>query len=701
MSADTPEQAELVARIEAHALRLAVLDDRAVRAADAYTAAAKEAHPDFAAARNRGVPQVKPRLPDGSEPALFALLSGGQTIDVDEDLLLGIIAAGSSADLEDYVLPAAWADDRVIKLLADHFPEFVGCRIRRGARALLQKQIEEKHGCIVDPATNELEKVATITPLAATGRFQLRADKRSQHMITAALEAGLITETGEIIAQADAEPAAPASAVPAPRTKAAVIPTAEQQAVMDAFAEGVSLVVEAGAGTGKTSTLALAAAAVPSRRGLYVAYNRAIADDAKGKFPPSVRCSTAHALAMGAVGHMWRHRLNGPRIPARQQAKLLSITGAVKAGDKMLAPERIARLAIETVENFCKSADEEPGAWHVPWKPGLDTKDVHAELADQILPVARRAWADLSAREGTLRFDHGHYLKHWQLSHPVLSADFILFDEAQDASPVILDVIVSQKDSQLVAVGDRNQAINGWTGAVNSMDRFPADMRLPLSQSFRFGRAVAREANKWLAILGADLRLTGFDRISSKVATLENPDAILCRTNAEAMSQAMTAMGAGRATAIVGGGEAIRALAEAAEALKAGRPTSHPELFAFTSWAEVQDHAANDATGSDLRVLVDLIDDHGPEKIIAMVGQLTDEIHAQTVISTAHKAKGREWDSVRIATDFREPRRDPEHDGEPEIPADVAMLAYVAVTRAKLTLDRAGLAWVDKYATTS
>ena len=86
-------------------------------------------------------------------------------------------------------------------------------------------------------------------------------------------------------------------------------PTSEQQAIIDAYKSGGNLVVEAGAGTGKTSTLRLLAAAAPGRRGIYVAYNRAIADDAKRSFPANVTCATAHSLAFRAVGRRFAHRL--------------------------------------------------------------------------------------------------------------------------------------------------------------------------------------------------------------------------------------------------------------------------------------------------------------------------------------------------------------------------------------------------------
>jgi superfamily I DNA/RNA helicase len=103
-----------------------------------------------------------------------------------------------------------------------------------------------------------------------------------------------------------------------------------------------------------------------------------------------------------------------------------------------------------------------------------------------------------------------------------------------------------------------------------------------------------------------------------------------------------------------------------------------------------------DASGSDLKVFVQLIDTYGPEVVIDIVDRLSPEEAAEVVVSTAHKAKGREWPTVRIATDFPEPRRG--HNGQPaQVPRADAMLAYVAVTRAHHTLDREGLAWVEAW----
>lgn len=92
----------------------------------------------------------------------------------------------------------------------------------------------------------------------------------------------------------------------------------------------------------------------------------------------------------------------------------------------------------------------------------------------------------------------------------------------------------------------------------------------------------------------------------------------------------------------------------------------------------------------------------GPDAILAAVDKLTDEVHADVTVSTAHKAKGREWPTVRIGDDFPPPKDTDQHDAEgrpiPEPVNDTdARLAYVAVTRARRRLDLDGLSWIDAY----
>ncbi|GHH29534.1 hypothetical protein GCM10018780_87710 [Streptomyces lanatus] len=179
---------------------------------------------------------------------------------------------------------------------------------------------------------------------------------------------------------------------------------------------------------------------------------------------------------------------------------------------------------------------------------------------------------------------------------------------------------------------------------------------------------------------------------------------MLCRTNVGAMAQVMILMAAGYRVALAGGGDSLQALALAARDLKEGRRTHHPELILFPHWGDLQDYAAHDPAGRDLQPLVNLVDTHGTDTILAAVARLAPEPHAQVTVSTAHKAKGREWSRVLIADDFARPENNipEEPTGTVTPPPDLiddaeARLAYAAVTRTRQRLDLGGLSWIHDH----
>lgn len=478
--------------------------------------------------------------------------------------------------------------------------------------------------------------------------------------------------------------------------------TDEQTTAADRFHAGEHIALQAGAGTGKTSTLALLAHRT-RRTGRYLAYNKAIAQDAATRFPTTVTCKTAHALAYAAVGHRYRTRLNAPRQPSWKTGHALGITKTIRIGDRDLTPRALSYATLRTIARFCHSADPALADHHVPPLRSLDNPAHHSQLIAAVMPFAHKAWSDLQNPDtGAVRFDHDHYLKIWALTQPKISADYLLLDEAQDANPVVEQIFNAQRDhAQLVMVGDSAQAIYGWRGARDIMTTFPGT-RLTLSKSFRFGPRLAAEANRWLAIAGAPLRLAGTDTIPTTLGPAGQPDAVLCRTNVGAMLEVMQLLETHHRVALTGGGEALRVLARAAYDLKSGRRTSHPELLLFPTWGDLQDYAGNDPAGGDLQPLVDLVDTHGTDTILNAVQRLDSEDTADVTVSTAHKAKGRQWGSVRIADDFTPPRDSDEKDasGRP-VPGPIdeaeARLAYVAITRARHQLDLGGLSWINQH----
>lgn len=166
----------------------------------------------------------------------------------------------------------------------------------------------------------------------------------------------------------------------------------------------------------------------------------------------------------------------------------------------------------------------------------------------------------------------------------------------------------------------------------------------------------------------------------SQLGRVEVPDAVLCRGNADALAEVLRFLEQGVPVALAGGGKPLLQIAKAAIDLQAGRRTSHHELFLFSSWGEVQEYAEQDSAAAELKAIVELVDAYGPQQIIAAVERMAEEDQARVVVSTVHKAKGREWRRVRIGDGFT-PEADEQRSTRGVHPAE-ARLIYVAVTRA-------------------
>ncbi|MFG2662279.1 UvrD-helicase domain-containing protein [Streptomyces sp. NPDC048425] len=469
--------------------------------------------------------------------------------------------------------------------------------------------------------------------------------------------------------------------------------TEEQAAARDSFASGNDLALVAGAGTGKTSTLVMMGAA-SRRRGMYIAFNKPIAQEARTRFADNVYCSTSHGLAYRALGGRFKARLDASRhMPLWRTAQLLGIDRDLALGSRRLKPTTLAHQVMEMVRHFCYSTDQQVAARHLGTVNGLDDQSQQF-LAGVLLPRARWAWNDVCSPNGTLPFKHDHYLKMWALTRPRLHTDYILLDEAQDTNPVLEEVFLAQ-DAQRVCVGDPSQEIYEWRHAKDIMSGFPGQ-RMELTQSFRFGPAIADVANHWLRAATSTMQLTGHAAEPSRLTEVNVPDAVLCRGNADALAEVLRFLDQNVPVALVGGGKPLLTIAKAAIDLQAGRRTSHHDLALFSSWDEVREYAEQDSAAADLKAIVELVDTYGPQQIIRTVQRMTDEAQARVVVSTVHKAKGREWNRVRIGTGFT-----PLDDAPRAVHPAAARLIYVAVTRARHLLDITGIKRLQAQSTSA
>lgn len=459
-------------------------------------------------------------------------------------------------------------------------------------------------------------------------------------------------------------------------------PTEEQFEALEAFRAGDSLKITAFAGAGKTTTLTMLANSRTSR-GAYLAFNRAIANEAKEKFPDTVDCRTTHSMAYHSV--MSAHRFSGGQmnntLTSPQLAELFDFKAKTFADRIRLDRVQQAHLTLRTVKQFCQSDAANIGPEHVPHYGRLLglPEETMQEIRAWAVDSARSLWKDMAnPRNGQIPLGHDGYLKLWAMGRPKLGFDFILLDEAQDTNPAVLGVLQDQ-DAQIVYVGDRHQQIYEWRGAINAMSRITDCEEVYLTQSFRFGPAIAEQAARILGTLGEKKKLRGNERIASRIATAGSTRTVLTRTNATVFTEALDALRADTKPHIVGGTDELKRLLHDVDHLQRSEIATSPEFFGFSNWAEVVAFSETEE-GEDIRTFVQLVEQHGRGRMwAAILNAESNETSADFILSTAHKAKGREWPSVRLAPDFLGSRISTQN---PSLESEVRLF-YVAMTRAK------------------
>ena len=448
--------------------------------------------------------------------------------------------------------------------------------------------------------------------------------------------------------------------------------------------------------THNTSTLQMGGEAWPRSRErlLYLAFNKKTADEAARRMPRNTESRTAHSLAYRAIGVRgsgWERKL-ALRPRASEVADWLGIPGDGGFGRTRWNATAAVR---QTMRNYTHSADEVVSAHHVSATHVMAVVDEQTRLsyASWCLSMARKLWeATRNPSEERVALSHDDYLKIFQLSDPRILADVIMFDEFQDADPVVLWIVMRQLGrARVVAVGDENQAVYSWRGAVNAMGRF--DVReLPLSESFRFGPEIAAAASDVLAWRGEVRTLTGRGLSDGMVGVgavdRSRPHAVVCRSNHGVFLAALEAVQARRTISVIGGLETqIQVIEGAYWLLCENNPgmVQAPTLKPYQSAEELVSAAEDDWT---LTALVKIVQRYGRE-VLSMCGTLRQAgdagRDADVTISTCHKAKGLEWPQVVLRDDFRTPI-EAAAAGVPLGDEELNLL-YVGATRARERLE--------------
>ncbi|XP_069556232.1 F-box DNA helicase 1 isoform X1 [Brachyistius frenatus] len=510
--------------------------------------------------------------------------------------------------------------------------------------------------------------------------------------------------------------------------------TREQQQILSHDIQNDHVVkIIAFAGTGKTTTLVKYAEQRPHLRFLYVAFNNSVAREARRRFPNNVDCKTVHSLAFNDVGRRYK-----ARDKLTFNAKPFTISSVLPKGRGGFAK---AKVVTTTLNAFMSSTDPTVSIHHVPnsyvFKSG-STKIIDSEERLLFVRDAQNIWnrmKNLNERSKQAYYmTHDGYLKLWQLQDPKphLSDqyDTLFIDEAQDCTPAIMDVLLSQRCGKIL-VGDPHQQIYTFKGAVNALRVVDHTHIYYLTQSFRFGAEIAYVGATILKVCkrvqkilvggkqGGGVCDEAADRVVEAVRTgashRRGTTAILSRCNYGVFSEAVRLTDANPHCRLhfigdvtnIGLGKILdiwhlmqKTQPGLQEPNHQPKPIKDPFIRCFAKtdqngfWA-LKTYVTQ-TEDRELEGKLNIVEKYRkriPELVKRLEQCSESDFHsADFIVGTVHKAKGLEFDTVMVDDDFvKVPAawHNLEHFSKfsfTQIPDDEWNLLYVAVTRAKTSL---------------
>jgi len=442
--------------------------------------------------------------------------------------------------------------------------------------------------------------------------------------------------------------------------------------------------VDAKAGAAKTTTL-VHAAGLATQPSIFLAFNKSIAEEIRG------RLKKGEAKTINALGHrLWMSNCPRARLDARKTESLI---------EKLLPDEQRRKFGylIQRLISAAKSgglgleSESRPGDFsHSITNGDWDVDDGDVE---EVALWANRVFLHGQQDTATFDFDdqiYGPVLHRWEFPH----FPTVMVDEAQDLNRIQhLFIEELARNGRLIAVGDPNQAIYGFRGALSdSMDLLVSHFRmrtLPLSISYRCSQAVIRQAQTLVPDISAR---EGAPEGQVVFETDSDPELfpegmlVMCRNNAPLFAAIMRHVRARRPCRVLS-----NALDGLASFIKKARRDDIQGMLKWVDRWEARERFAAESKHMDWKVAsiqdkadtVRALSEGFTEvgEVLALLRQL-QEGRTGPIFSTIHKAKGLEAEHAWL---IRPDLLRPWWVKEEAALQQEDNLHYVAITRAKLT----------------
>jgi len=232
--------------------------------------------------------------------------------------------------------------------------------------------------------------------------------------------------------------------------------------------KNIIILINAIAGSGKTSMLKTISNKIFNEISLYLAYNNSIAKESRSKFPQNVNCKTTHGLAYEYIIQEYFFELGNLRWSHIE--------------------ENISYLDKNKVLEYLK---EYFLSKYLHWEDY--SKDM--KINQNIINSGNNIINKMLSGKIPMSFDYSLKLFHLYLNHNhqyMNKLDILMLDEAGDLNEVTLEIFKLIPAKLKIAVGDKFQNIYGFNHTINCFNLLEGKT-FSMTQSFRVSVKIAKQ----------------------------------------------------------------------------------------------------------------------------------------------------------------------------------------------------------------
>lgn len=488
------------------------------------------------------------------------------------------------------------------------------------------------------------------------------------------------------------------------------IPSKYQETIFNTIVnDNKNIVIEAAAGSGKTSTLVKCISLIPSdQKILFCAFNKDIVKDIEKKVKnyDNVDVRTVHSLGYLTI----QRNLNSFKIQINENKYREYLFNNIKGYTSINISSFDKQTYLKYIDNICKLIDfcrYNLASENTEIEKLIDMHNIDI-IADEVEVTKEMLhWGMINIEE--VDYTDMVWLPNVLNMKPIgLQYDFILGDEAQDFSTAQRELIFKCKkeNTRFIFCGDKNQCIYSFASASpDSFDKLKElsnTVVLPLSISYRCAKNIVKFAQNIVPTIepNNDDR-DGEIVYDVNLEDIRDGDMVICRNNAPLMEAYNEFIRNGKKCFIRGKdiGINMKKMVNATNKKELNVNLDNDGVFVrlYYDYFISRDKIIN-KTGLDLQTVtnmpiiankLDMIHalevlsegiNTSDELIEKIKNVFSDKKHGGIALSTIHKAKGLESDNVYIACRSLMPSKSAIKKWEVEQEKN---LMYVAYTRAK------------------